>query len=66
MEELKEKLASLGLDNDQIEGAIESFVGFLKDKVPEGMQGMLASLLNGEGPDLGGDVLDKFKGLFGS
>ena len=64
MDELKEKLAALGLDNDQIEGAIESFVTFIKSKLPAGMEGMLQGFLEGKGP--GGDALDKVKGFFNS
>jgi hypothetical protein len=66
MDELKEKLAALGLDQDQVEGAIETFLSFLKDKLPPGMEGMLQAFLEGNGPDLGGDALNKVKGLFDS
>lgn len=44
---------------------IETVLDFVKDQLPDGMDGMLDSVLKGEMPDLGGDVLDKVKGLFG-
>ncbi len=65
MDELKEKLAALGIGDDQIDGVIETVVDFVKDKLPDGMEGMLDSVLKGEMPDVGGDMLDKVKGLFG-
>ena len=65
MDELKEKLAALGIEADQIEGVIETVLGFVKDKLPDGMEGMFDSVLKGEVPEIGGDLLDKAKGLFG-
>ena len=65
MDELKEKLAALGIGDDKIDGVIETVVDFVKDKLPDGMDGMLDSVLKGEMPDLGVDMLDKVKGLFG-
>ncbi len=70
MDELKEKLAALGLPTEQVEGVMETVLGFLKDKMPEGMEGIVDSLMAGETPDLGdlggaGDLVDKAKGLFG-
>lgn len=65
MDELKEKLAALGIGEDQVDGVIETVLGFIKDKMPDGMEGMLDSVLKGEMPDVGGDMLDKVKGLFG-
>lgn len=64
MDELKEKLAALGLDDDQIAGSVEAFTEFLKSKVPAGMEGMLDSFLQGGAPEISSDTLDKFKGLF--
>ena len=63
MDELKEKLAALGIESDKIEGVIETVLGFVKDKLPEGMGGMLDGLLNGD--EEGESILDKAKGLFG-
>ncbi len=62
MDELKEKLAALGLESDKIEGVIETVLGFVKDKLPDGMEGMLDNLISGEE---GESILDKAKGLFG-
>ena len=68
MEELKEKLAALGIEEEKIESIIETVFGFVKDKLPDGMEGIADSLMNGETPDLsslGGGLMDKAKGLFG-
>ena len=68
MEELKEKLAGLGIAEEQIDSVIETVFGFIKDKLPDGMEGIADSLMNGETPDmgdLGGGLMDKAKGLFG-
>ena len=62
MEELKEKLAALGIDDDKIDGVIETVMEFFKSKLPEGMGGMLESLGGEGGID---DLLKKAKGLFG-
>ncbi|MGC6464624.1 MAG: hypothetical protein ACON38_06625 [Akkermansiaceae bacterium] len=60
-DELKEKLAALGLDDDKIEGVIEAVGEFLKSKIPPGMEGMLESLGGEGGMD---DLLNKAKNLF--
>ena len=65
MDELKEKLAALGLESDKIEGVIETVLGFVKDKLPDGMGGMLDGLISGEDGEDGESILDKAKGLFG-
>ncbi|MGJ8695952.1 MAG: hypothetical protein ACSHYF_06515 [Verrucomicrobiaceae bacterium] len=68
MEELKQKLAGLGIAEDQIDSIIETVFGFIKDKLPDGMEGIADSLMKGETPDLGdvgGDLMNKAKGLFG-
>ncbi|MFT6864189.1 MAG: hypothetical protein ACJAVK_002752 [Akkermansiaceae bacterium] len=65
MEELKEKLAALGIEDDKIDGVIETVLDFVKGKLPDGMESMLDSVLKGEMPEIGGDMLDKVKGLFG-
>ena len=64
MDELKEKLAALGLDEDQIDGVVEAFVDFIKGKLPDGMEGMVQGLLDGDGSNAN-DLLDQAKGLFG-
>lgn len=63
MEELKNSLMEkLGIDEDGAGSAIESVVEFIKDKLPEGAQGMIDSVMNGD--DVAGGVIDKIKGLF--
>jgi len=64
MDELREKLAALGLNEDQIDGVIEAFVGFIKGKLPDGMEGMVQGLLDGGSSDANA-LLDQAKGLFG-
>lgn len=67
MNELKEKLAALGLSGEQVDGAIKTVAEFVKSKLPPEYQGMVDSLLAGETPDLsalGGGLLDKVKGMF--
>ena len=65
MDELKEQLMEkLGLDEGISNQAITIVLGFVKDKLPEGMQGMVDSAISGEMPD-SDDLLDKAKGLFG-
>jgi hypothetical protein len=67
MNELKEKLAALGLSGEQVDGALKTVAEFVKSKLPAEYQGMVDSLLAGETPDLssiGGGLLDKVKGIF--
>lgn len=65
MNELKQQLIEkLGLDAGVSEEAIKMVLSFVKDKLPENMQGMVDSIMNGQTPDLGGAV-DALKGLFG-
>jgi hypothetical protein len=64
MDELKEKLLALGVNEDQIDGVIEAFVDFIKGKLPDGMEGMVQGLMDGDSSDAN-DLLDKAKGLFG-
>ncbi|MGB0992641.1 MAG: hypothetical protein ACPG32_09245 [Akkermansiaceae bacterium] len=65
MDELKQQLMDkLGLDEGASNQAIEMVLGFVKDKLPENMQGIVDSVAKGEMPDTG-DLLDKAKGLFG-
>jgi hypothetical protein len=67
MNELKEKLAALGLSGEQVDGALKTVAEFVKAKLPEEYQGVVDSLLAGETPDLsslGGGLLDKVKGMF--
>lgn len=71
MNELKQQLMDkLGLDEGLSDQAIQLVLGFVKDKLPENLQGMVDSIAAGETPDLGdvgdlGGALDTVKGLFG-
>ena len=68
MNELKQRLAALGLSEEQVDGAIKTVAEFVKSKLPPEYQGMVDSLMAGETPDLsgrGGGLLDKVKGMFG-
>ena len=67
MNELKQKLAGLGLSEQQVDGAIKTVADFVKSKLPAEYQGMVDSLMAGQTPDLsalGGGMLDKVKGMF--
>ena len=64
MNELKQKLIDLGLSEEMSQQAIDTVLGYVKEKLPENMQGMVDSAAEGEMPDVGG-LLDKAKGLFG-
>jgi len=64
MDELKKQLMEkLGLDEAVSQQAIDMVLGFVKDKLPENVQGLVDSVASGEMPDTG-DLLDKAKGLF--
>ncbi len=68
MNELKQRLAALGLSEEQVDGAIKTVAEFVKSKVPPEYDGMIDGLLAGETPDLtalGGGLLDKFKSMLG-
>ena len=56
-------MEKLGVDDGMASSAIEMVLGFVKDKLPEGAQGMIDSISNGE-EGVGG-ALDAVKGLFG-
>ena len=67
MNELQQRLAALGLSEEQVDGAIKTVAEFVKSKLPPEYQGMVDTLMAGETPDLsalGGGQLDKVKGLF--
>ena len=68
MNELKQQLMEkLGLDESISDQAIEMVLGFVKDKLPEDLQGIVDSVSKGETPDLGGlgGAMGAVKGLFG-
>lgn len=64
--DLKEKLIQLGVDEDKIDSVIATVLGFVKDKLPDNISGLVDGVISGEGgmPDLG-DALGKVGGLFG-
>ncbi|MDB4510276.1 hypothetical protein N9062_04650, partial [Akkermansiaceae bacterium] len=61
MDELKEKLADLGIEADQIDGVIETVLEFIKNRLPDGLEGMFDSVIKGEIPEIGGDLFEKAK-----
>ncbi len=69
MDELKTQLMEkLGLDEGMSQQAITLVLGFVKNKLPENLQGMVDSVAAGETPDVGDitdGLMDKAKGLFG-
>ncbi len=69
MNELLEQLKSkVGLGDDQANGAIQTVLEFLKDKLPGPLGDQVSNLLGGDGegggPDPGG-LADKAKGMLG-
>lgn len=65
MEELKNKLAEvLNLDDEMAQKGVDTVLGFLKEKLPENLHGLLDNL-DGGGNDLADSALDAVKGLFG-
>ena len=67
MKELQDKLASLGLSQEQSTQAIQAVVDFIKAKVPAEYQGMVDQVMAGQMPDIGalGGLMGGLKGLFG-
>ena len=53
-----------GLDEGVAKQVIETVLGFVKDKLPEPMQGMLDKVASGESLDSLGGMGDAVKGLF--
>jgi len=65
MNELKQLLADkLGLSDEQSQQAIDTVLGYVKEKLPENAQGLVDAAAKGEMPDVGG-LLDQAKGFFG-
>lgn len=67
MNELEQKLASLGLSQEQSHQAIQAVVDFIKAKIPTEYQGMVDQVMAGQMPDLGalGGIMGGIKGMFG-
>lgn len=64
MNELKDKLAALGLDAAMVDQVIATVAGFVKSKIPESYHGMIDDVMAGKAPDLGG-ILGSLGGLGG-
>jgi len=67
MNELKERLAALGLSSEQVDQAVDTVGNFVKEKLPEQYQPMVDDMLDGKTPDLSslaGGVLGKMKDMF--
>ena len=65
MDALKQLLMDkIGLDESTSQQAIDTVLGFVKEKLPENVQKLVDSAAQGEMPDVGG-LLDQAKGLFG-
>ena len=65
--ELKERLAALGLSPEQVDQAVATVAGFVKEKLPEQYQPMVDDMLEGKAPDLSsiaGGMLGKMKNFF--
>ena len=57
-----------GLSQDQAASAVNAVVGFIKDKLPEGMQGMVDSVIGGGGSGDsagGGDIMGQATSMLG-
>jgi len=64
MNELQQKLVDLGLSEEMSQQAMDAVLGYIKEKLPENMQGLVDSAAEGNMPDVGG-LLEQAKGLFG-
>lgn len=64
MNELKEKLAALGLSDEMADSVISTVADFVKSKIPKSFYYMVDDLLAGKRPEVSG-ILGKFGSLFG-
>lgn len=64
MNELKNKLISIGLSDEMAEKAIATVAEFVKSKIPASYHGMMDDVLAGKSPDMGG-ILGSIGNLFG-
>lgn len=64
MNELKQKLTSLGLSEEMADQAITTVAEFVKSKIPANYHSMIDDVLAGKSPDLGG-ILGGLGNLFG-
>jgi hypothetical protein len=66
MDELVELVAQkTGISKENAEVAVETVLGFLKDKLPEPIGGQIDAILSGEGAGNLGDIAQSLGGLFG-
>jgi hypothetical protein len=67
MNELKEKLAALGLSPEMVDQVILTVASFVKSRIPESYHGVIDDVMAGKTPDLGGilGTLGSLGGLFG-
>lgn len=68
MEELVKQVASkTGISEDQARSAVNTVLGFLKDRLPEPIAGQLDNVVSGGGAAAGGlgDIASKVGGIFG-
>jgi len=64
MNELKEKLISLGLSEEMTDKTIATVADFVKSKIPATFHPMIDDVLAGKSPELGG-ILGNLGSLFG-
>ena len=67
MNELKSRLAALGLSPEQVDSTVETVAQFVKEKLPDDYQGLVDDLLEGRVPDLSklaGGLMGKLGGFF--
>ncbi|QTN34082.1 hypothetical protein HZ994_17740 [Akkermansiaceae bacterium] len=67
IEELKQKLTALGMDEAMATKAIATVADFAKSKLPASLHGAIDDVMSGNKPDLGGlgGMLGGLSGLFG-
>ncbi len=68
MDELVNQVASkTGISEDQARSAVNTVIGFLKERLPEPIAGQLDNVVSGGGSAVGGlgDIASKVGGIFG-
>lgn len=66
MEELINQVATrTGISEEQARQAVETVLGFLKDKLPAPIAGQLDNVVSGGGTGVGGGLADIAGGFFG-
>lgn len=55
-----------GLSHEQAQSAVNAVLSFIKDKLPEGMQGMVDNVIGGNsGGEGGGDIMGQASNMLG-